>query len=99
MKASHRCPKCDSLDVGVLDVAALPHGTEVLDFRPQPAGVVRRKSWPMPVFIPVGRIEAWVCTTCGYYETYVKEPGQIPFSDLHGFRWANQSPPKNGPYR
>ncbi len=99
MKASKQCPKCHSLDVGVLEVAALPHGTEVLEFRPQPAGVVRRKSWPMPVFIPMGRLEAWICTACGYYETYVKDPSQVPFNDLYGFRWANPPSEPKGPYR
>lgn len=99
MKTSKQCPKCHSLDIGVLDIAALPHGTEVLDFRPQPAGVIKRKSWPMPVFIPVGRLEAWVCTNCGYYETYVCQPDQVDFTNLHSFRWAGQAPPNSGPYR
>lgn len=99
MKTTKQCPKCQSLDIGVLDIAALPHGTEVLDFRPQPAGVLKRRSWPMPVFIPVGRLEAWVCTACGYYETYVKEPNAVDFDNLHSFRWASQSPPPSGPYR
>jgi predicted nucleic-acid-binding Zn-ribbon protein len=99
MKSSKQCPKCHSLDIGVLEVAALPHGTEVLDFRPQPVGVIRRRSWPVSVFVPVGRLEAWICTECGYYETYIKEPSSISFEELHGFRWGSQSPKNKGPYR
>lgn len=36
---------------------------------------------------PEGRVEAYVCTSCGYFEEYVVAPQQVPWEDLEGFSW------------
>jgi hypothetical protein len=35
-----------------------------------------------------GEIEAFVCTDCGYFEEYVRNPQSIPWSTMKGFRWC-----------
>lgn len=47
----------------------------------------------------VGQLEAYVCTECGYHETYVREPKTLPWDDLQGFTWVNSDPPEGGPFR
>lgn len=47
----------------------------------------------------VGPLEAYVCTECGYYETYVKELDEIEWDKLVGFSWINSKPPQGGPFR
>jgi len=31
--------------------------------------------------------EAYVCTECGYFEEYVKDPGAVPWEKLAPFHW------------
>ena len=50
-------------------------------------------------YVPVGQLEAWVCTECGFYETYVKDPSTVPFDELDGFRWVHPRPVEGGPFR
>ncbi|MGE0401844.1 MAG: hypothetical protein AB7T06_34395 [Kofleriaceae bacterium] len=47
----------------------------------------------------VGQLEAYVCTECGYHETYVRDPRSVPWHDLQGFTWVNSEPPEDGPFR
>ncbi len=47
----------------------------------------------------LGRLEAYVCTACGYHETYVAEPANIPWEKLVGFAWVNEGAAADGPYR
>lgn len=47
----------------------------------------------------VGQLEAYVCTDCGYHETYVRDPKSVAWSDLQGFTWVNSKPPEDGPFR
>ncbi|GEM_PF-3259855 len=47
----------------------------------------------------VGQLEAFVCTECGYHETYVREPKTVPWNDLQGFTWVNPDPVADGPFR
>lgn len=95
MKASKHCPKCESLSIGVIDV---PDGAGVcVEIRLQPVGMKERTD--EACYAPAGGLEAWVCTECGYYETYVKDPSTVQFDQLVGFRWVYPKPHEDGPYR
>ena len=86
MKASKRCPKCDSLRIGHLE--------EVEDRGPGDGtrhaivGRARYEGW-LGTFKDVGKMEAYVCADCGYFEHHVKDPKSIPFDKLDGFSWLN----------
>lgn len=47
----------------------------------------------------LGRLEAYVCTDCGYHETYVTSPAALPWEKLVGFAWVNVPGDPDGPYR
>lgn len=47
----------------------------------------------------VGQLEAYVCTTCGFHETYVRDPGTVDWDDVQGFTWINPEPVPEGPFR
>ncbi len=51
-------------------------------------------AWPL-----YGKLEAYVCTECGYHETYVADVKKIQWDKLHGFAWLNPDPPPDGPFR
>lgn len=101
MKASKQCPKCHSLKVGYMETAP-SHvlGKEQLD---SPA----KRNWFAEVFDepPTGPelravgLEAYVCSRCGYYETYVKDPAAVNFDKVVGLRWLNETSGTEGPYR
>jgi predicted Zn-ribbon and HTH transcriptional regulator len=85
MKATGKCPKCKSARIGHLDMQ--------LDMVGQYGGT--------PAIAAVGltqddkkagMFEARVCVECGFYETYVKGPAQVPFEQMKGFRWASTVP-------
>jgi len=44
-------------------------------------------------------LEAYICADCGYFESYVRTPDEVPWNDLVSFRWVNAAPPREGPYR
>ena len=47
----------------------------------------------------IGRLEAYVCTDCGYHETYVASPAAVPWKKLVGFVLINEPGARVGPYR
>jgi len=47
----------------------------------------------------VGPLEAYVCTECGYHETFVREPKTVAWDDVQGFTWVNPEPIADGPFR
>jgi predicted nucleic-acid-binding Zn-ribbon protein len=95
MKASKQCPKCDSLKVGYLE-RTLDKGEHVhVD---AVVGITKPWGW-LGGREPLGGFEAYVCTDCGYFEHYVKGPGEFDFTALQGFHWVNEPPPEGGAYR
>jgi hypothetical protein len=82
MKRSRRCPKCESEAIGHLDHLPDTMGSET-EIGEQAIGLVMRGTGPEKV----GRLEAYVCTTCGYLETYVQEPDKVPFDEIVSFSW------------
>jgi predicted nucleic-acid-binding Zn-ribbon protein len=88
MKKTWKCPKCDSQRVGYLE--------EVLDEQDptrrdhaRKVGMASAGSFlGLQAFSAHGRMEAFVCTDCGYFEEYVKDPHSVRWNDLQGFRWC-----------
>ena len=66
-----------------------------------------KRSWFAEVFDepPTGPelravgLEAYVCSRCGYYETYVKDPAAVNFDKVVGLHWLNETSGTEGPYR
>jgi predicted nucleic-acid-binding Zn-ribbon protein len=97
MKASKQCPKCHSLKVGYLE-QAIDRGEYSSDTWPAAVGKTEPRSW-FAVGTVVGALEAYLCAECGYYETYVKDPATVPFDQLAGFHWLNETADPGKPYR
>ena len=96
MKRSKQCPKCESRKVGYINHQPEGDGE---GFRWRVVARVRepqRHGSPRP---RIGELEAYVCTDCGYYESYVRDPDRTPWSELSGFRMLNPEPESEGPYR
>jgi predicted nucleic-acid-binding Zn-ribbon protein len=100
MKQSGVCPKCNSHKIGYLENAiqrteALVDSRTVVGHCPAPLGIERTQSGGLIKVIkegPVGKLEAYICTSCGFYETYIKDPAGVQYESLIGFKWINPSP-------
>jgi hypothetical protein len=92
MKQRKRCPKCSSDAVGHLDHLPDTMSSEQ-EISEQALGLVVKASGPEKV----GVIEAYVCTACGFMETYVKDPTGVPFEEIVGFSWVTAE--DGHPYR
>ncbi len=99
MKQTGACPKCNSRKIGYLENVI--HRTEaeissqlIRGHCPAPLGRTRSESGGLIKITkeePVGKLEAYFCCSCGFYETYIKEPSSIQFETIIGFKWANPS--------
>ncbi len=99
MKQTRRCPKCKSPKIGRLDeVPDQVHERRERSkpYQAQTLGLAARRSKGTQGVI--GKLEAYVCGHCGYYETYVKDPLIVPFDAIAGFTWLDEAAPE-GPYR
>ena len=104
MKRTKKCPKCSSLRVGLLssqpEISGEYHGTIA-----RPAVVValtRPGFWltkPKPVTERAGTLEAYICTECGYHESYVVAPTEMPWNSVEHFTFLNPEVEEQGPYR
>jgi hypothetical protein len=94
MKKSKQCPKCNSLKIGYVE--RLP------DRDGDPQGVACYDGTPESSFrttLVTHEVEGYLCTDCGYVETYVKSPRSVPYEKIPGFRWVNPETLEEGPYR
>ncbi|MEL6347787.1 MAG: hypothetical protein AAFV53_32075 [Myxococcota bacterium] len=82
MRNEKVCPKCNSRKIGRL--------SHVVDWD---RGAVARRLAKGRVgrMTAYGTVEAYICTSCGYFEEYVKEPGKVPWHRVDGFSWVNES--------
>lgn len=96
MKRTKQCPKCQSRKVGYIPYQPESQGES---FRWRKIATVREPGRFGAVPPRLGELEAYVCTDCGYYESYVRSPETTPWSDLSGFRLLNPDPDPDGPYR
>ncbi len=110
MKRTKKCPKCDSLRIGYVDTqidlderAFRFEGGAATRGKPPDRVVGHGKPLSTGAFAGasplVGVLEAYVCTECGYHESYVKEPRTIDWVGIVGFTWVNPGAPSNGPFR
>lgn len=90
---SAKCIKCGSLAIGHLEQRYDETGKPLANFTPAVLGV-DATTWQ-----GIGLLEAYVCTDCGYLETYLKDPSATPFDKLKGFRWVNEPAPRRGAFR
>ena len=103
MKQTGICPKCNSKKIGYLenvihrtDTVVMSH--EVKDHCPAPLGLTRSESEGFLKVIkegPVGKLEAYICGSCGYYETYIKEYINLIYTILCFKHWTSESFYKN----
>ena len=97
MKKSGACPKCGSKKIGHLEnvvhrVDTVYESTKITDHAHAPLGINREETKGILTIItevPVGQLEAYLCADCGFYETYIKEPGRVPYDSILGFTWVN----------
>ncbi len=100
MKKTKVCPKCNSQKIGYLEnvihrTEAVVMSHEVRGHCPAPLGRTESESGGFIKVIqegPVGQLEAYFCCSCGFYETYIKEPSNVQFETIIGFKWLNPSP-------
>lgn len=97
MKHSKQCPKCHSLRIGHLAVQP-DFGGEHEKLAGRPAAFIHKYRVGLDP-VAIGSLEAYVCTACGYHETYVASPDKVPWNQLTGFRMINPEPKPDGPYR
>jgi len=97
VKASHQCPRCGSRAVGYLP--SQPDETDS-GTTTRTLGRVEKLGLLFAGRHPAARLESYVCTACGYHESYVHDPGGVEWEKLVGFRWVNPPPDDgDGPYR
>lgn len=90
IKAKRRCPSCHGSKIGYLEDVRDSSVDRLVVGRSR-RGLLRQN---------IGTIEAYVCTECGYYQPFVKDPASVAFDEVEGFRWLEQpGRVKQGPYR
>ena len=115
MKRTKKCPKCDSLRIGHLAFQIDHDDTTRGPVESYPGAAITKPAkrllgyqdkmldtgfWKYGDVHPlVGPLEAYVCTDCGYHETYVVEPRNVEWAKLVGFSWVNSDAPSSGPFR
>ena len=97
LRKDYRCPKCDGIRVGHIErVHGVARGeARAIGLRPPQTYM----GLEVMSVTAVARTEAFVCTECGYFEEYVKEPEKVPWDEIEGFTWCRGEPPESGPYR
>jgi len=76
------CPKCNGVAIGHLPV--LVDWDRGAHKRRLAKGKIGRMS-------AYGEVEAYVCTECGYFEEFVRDPKSVPWTNMDGFTWVNDS--------
>ncbi len=79
MRKSHICPKCGHNEIIFLPQLADRDDKDVV--RPLVVHVVHY-DWKDDM--EVGRLQAYVCRSCGYTELYTCEPAHIPIKKIPG---------------
>lgn len=93
MRTSNKCIKCGSLAIGHVERRFDNTGDRKVGFTSAVLGVIGT------TVQGVGVLEAFVCTECGYLETYVKDLAMVPFEQIRGFRWVNEPNAQRGGFR
>ena len=96
MKHTCVCPKCNSKKIGYLEhviqrTEAHVGSQAVTGHCAAPIGIERSESGGTSKVEPVGKLEAYICGSCGFYETYIKDPSKVQFESIIDFKWINPS--------
>ena len=96
MKQTGVCPKCNSKKVGylayVIQLTEADVGSRTVRGHSEaPIGIARSESGGVIKVRPVGKLEAYICGSCGFYETYIKDPSKVPYESIIDFKWINTS--------
>ena len=97
MKNTGVCPKCNSQKIGYLEniiqrTEAIMESRSLIGHCSAPLGIERSELGGFIKVIkegPVGKLEAYICSSCGFYETYIKDPSSIQYETIIGFKWIN----------
>ncbi len=89
MKKTKQCPKCESRRVARVPVQPDDAGGRAPRARMMYADTETR----------IGILEGYVCADCGYFESYLKNPHRVMWSEMVGLEWLNPEPEPEGPYR
>lgn len=95
MKKTGKCPKCGSSKIGHLEnvihrCEAIVDSRNLVGHAHAPLAVKRTETPGVIRFIkeePAGELEAYFCGSCGFYETYLKDPSSLDPEGLIGFEW------------
>jgi predicted nucleic-acid-binding Zn-ribbon protein len=88
MRTTHTCPKCKNQEVIFLpQIADRDDGDDV---KPLSAHVVHF-DWKDDV--EVGKLQSYVCRSCGYTEIYTKEAAQLPWQKVPGAKLLTPKDP------
>ena len=86
MQKTHRCPKCHSEKVGYFE--KLPDSGGRLPYYQSIGSSVKEQG----IFTSTDQwheVCAFVCTSCGYLEHYVKNVKDVPFDKLENYKPLN----------
>ena len=100
MKKTGICPKCDSQKIGFIEnVLNKTQGTvgsrQVVGYPKAPVGITRSETssgflGSIVRNTSAGELEAFFCTECGFFETYIKNPAELDYEKIEGFKMINQ---------
>ena len=88
MRTTHTCPKCKHQEVLFLPQIADRDDDD--NVKPLSAHVVHF-DWKDDV--EMGRLQAYVCRSCGYTELYTKEAANLPLAKLPGAKLLTPEDP------
>jgi len=90
MKRSWKCPKCNGTKIGYLDNLYDSGGAEQARSRTLQMGQEQEGGIFSQRHIYKAEVEAFICTECGYFEEYVREPEKVRWDKLPFFRWCTR---------
>lgn len=98
MKRNKQCPKCSSLRVGHVKtrVDEDPIAPRMVGVSSDVNAMGRIQEGDVSL---LGKLEAYVCADCGFYESYVQEPQAVQWANIVGFSWVNEPPESEGAFR
>ena len=84
MKRTRRCPKCKSKRIGYIATVMDDTGRGE---RPRRLAETQKGGFLHlgPSTVHAAEVEAYVCTDCGFFEEYVKEPKAVEWDKLEAF--------------
>ena len=95
MKKNAICPKCNSKKIGylknVINKTDSNSPSVAVGYPKAPVGITvagTKKMFGLSItqITGVGELEAYFCTDCGFFETYVKNPEKLDFEQIEGFK-------------